>query len=168
MLPPEDRPALQLKLVQVEQSLKKDSELRDLLSRPVHIPMFMTVLPNYSDDLTKMRRGSLYKSFIEAIIRREVYRLPRPYQQRYSSDQRFKFAELLALEMARSGETKSIRVSEIPERIIEPFRSLGAKAFRPPAVIWSLHAFWIGSRQISCLLATSHSSNFSSPFICYR
>ena len=99
----------------------ENSELASLLSRPVHIPMFVTILPEYDGDINKLSRAYLYEAFIRKAISREVTRLNPAYQRRYSMDERLWFAGALALEMAKLGEVRSIRRSEIPSSIVSPF-----------------------------------------------
>ncbi len=113
------------KIQAVRDETKTNKELTDLLSRPVHIPMFVTILPEYAGSVSLLTRGYLYSTFVEKVISREVMRLDPAYQNRYSTEQRFRFVGSLALEMARKGEARSIRRSEIPANIIEPFVKAG-------------------------------------------
>ena len=121
----EDQETTRQKIETIRQEMQDDSELIDLLSRPVHIPMFVTILPDYEGNIASLTRGFLYETFIQKIINREVMRLSPAYQHRYTTEQRFRFVGSLALEMAKRGEARSIRRSEIPEKIIAPFVRTG-------------------------------------------
>lgn len=105
----------------IEHAINENVEIRDLLSRPVHVPMFVTIFPDYTGPLTSFSRNYLYGEFIRKIISREVDRLNAAYVFRYSTEKRFRFASALAYEMASRGETRSIRRSEIPDSILQPF-----------------------------------------------
>lgn len=93
----------------------------DLISRPVHIPMLVSVLPEFKGDITELSRAKLYKEFISRIIFREVRRLPSAYIKRYSVESRYKFARELAFEMFKKGEARSVKYSEIPEHLVSPY-----------------------------------------------
>lgn len=109
------------KIVQLEEELERSKDLSDLLSRPVHIPMLLTILPDFQGGIGSLNRGILYDEFIKQIIRREIIRLPAAYRGRYSEAVRVEFACLLSREIARRGEARSIRTSEIPVQIISPY-----------------------------------------------
>jgi hypothetical protein len=115
---PEDKPSIERKIQGIRTALNNNSELADLLSRPVHVPMFVTILPEYEGDIRSLNRGFLYETFINKTISREVQRLPPAYQNRYTADQRLQFAGSLAIEIDKKGDTRSIRRSEIPAAVL--------------------------------------------------
>ncbi len=95
--------------------------LVDLISRPVHIPMLVNVLPAFEGSINELNRAKLYKEFVLRIIFREVLRLPSAYIKRYSVDSRYNFARDLAFEMFKKGEARSVKYSEIPEHLLSAY-----------------------------------------------
>jgi hypothetical protein len=125
VMQPENAERVKGKIGEIRHAIQTNRELSDLLSRPVHVPMFATILPGFETPIADLNRAFLYETFIKRILSREVIRLPDGYRGRYSTDQRFKFAKMLALQMARRGEARSIRRSEIPAETIAPFVNQG-------------------------------------------
>jgi NACHT domain-containing protein len=116
---------LDQKLVELKRELRRNSELRELLSRPVHIPMLLKVLPQLpKKSLMHLRRGGLYLQFIKKTIEREVSKRSRAGSS-ISAQQRFDFAARLACEMANQGDVRAISISAIPDSLFEPFRHPG-------------------------------------------
>jgi hypothetical protein len=132
----------------------QESELRLLLSRPVHLSMLIKALPSLTGPLARLRRAALYRSFIDYTIQRDVTRsLHGQDAARYSTEQRRQFARAVAMEMWRSGETRSIRAPLLPDSLYRPYkrrtetmdevrRSLVAACFlerRPPDQLTFAH-----------------------------
>jgi hypothetical protein len=113
--------AVKAKLKQLENAVKQHSQLRELLSRPVHLPMLVTVLPTLDGYTESLNRPILYEHFIHRIITREMTRLLPAVREKYSREERFTFASSLALMMLNSGELMMIRYSEIPTNVVAPF-----------------------------------------------
>lgn len=101
--------------------LATNADLSSLLSRPVHLPMLAALLPRRRLDARMLKRVDLYQGFIEAIIEREMLKRKADFQAAYSIEARRTFARQLAVEMLKSGESRSIRVAEIPNSLFEPF-----------------------------------------------
>jgi hypothetical protein len=118
-------PAIEKRIRQIERLLPGDVELNALLRRPVHIPMLVTILPDYDDDVQSLTRTELYGRFIEKIIAREMQKLTAAYSTRYSRTERRRFAAALAMRMLLSNNLRSIRQSEIPDSLFEPFMRSG-------------------------------------------
>lgn len=109
--------ALAEKLDTLETVVGADKGVRELLSRPVHLPMLATILPDITPNLAELSRANVYGRFIEKIIRREVYRRG-PGLITYSVMDRQMFAEELALLMLAEGESRAVSVQSIPDALI--------------------------------------------------
>lgn len=96
-------------------------ETVQLLSRPVHLPMLASVLPRRRLRPSSLRRTLLYSEFIDAIIEREMLKRRPEFTNAYDGASRRDFARKVALEMARLGESRSIRTSELPEALFSKF-----------------------------------------------
>jgi len=83
--------------------------------------MLVNVLPAWDGSAESLNRPVLYERFIQNIITREMTRLLPAVRQKYSREERFTFASSLALAMLNSGELITIRNSDIPNHIVEPF-----------------------------------------------
>jgi hypothetical protein len=103
----------------LEADLRSSKTLRQLLSRPVHYPMLLKVLPGWQGSLPDLTRTALYEAFIEQTIAREMKpgRLPT-----IPAEQRARFATDLATFMFAQGESRSIRYAAIPDAIVTPHR----------------------------------------------
>ena len=101
------------------------TEVKTLLSRPVHIPMLARVLPARPIRPTSLSRARLYSEFIDAIIEREMLKRRPEFTSAYGASARRDFAREVAYEMARRGESSSIRSSELPATLFEKFVSPG-------------------------------------------
>jgi hypothetical protein len=112
------------RIQELKLELENNANIRDLLSRPVHLPMLVLLLPDWTHPISELGRATLYGKFIDKIITRELLRKRKEFRENYGLDQRHRFASSLALEMFRRGESR-IRYSEIPESVIEPFRKPG-------------------------------------------
>jgi NACHT domain len=99
------------------------AELRSILTRPVHLPMLASVVPRRRIKLRSLHRAYLYSEFIDAIIEREMLKRRAEFTMTYDAQVRRKFARSISLEMARQGESSSIRYSDIPHVLLEPFRT---------------------------------------------
>lgn len=97
-------------------------ETVSILSRPVHLPMLAAVLPRRRLTINTLRRTSLYSEFIDAIIEREMLKRRIEFTSLYDAQARRKFARAVSLEMAKRGESRAIRYSDLPASIFEPFR----------------------------------------------
>lgn len=109
---------------QLARELRANSDLSTLLSRPVHLPMLVAVLPEWKSSIRALSRAKLYELFIQKTISREVLKRG----QRLTNldvDSRRKFASELAVEMFRLGDSRSIHYSEIPDHIVQSFRRPG-------------------------------------------
>ena len=74
---PEDKDSIEKKINAIRKALNNNAELTDLLSRPVHIPMFVTILPGYEGDIRSLNWGFLDQTLdLNKTISREVQRLP--------------------------------------------------------------------------------------------
>jgi hypothetical protein len=102
----------------------KNLELKSLVSRPVHLPMLASVIPLLDLHPSDIRRSRLYYEFINEIIRREMLKRGPEFQRSYSVEDRRRFATGIAVEMWTKGESRSLRVCEIPDSLIIPFARL--------------------------------------------
>jgi hypothetical protein len=100
-------------------------ELRNLVSRPVHLPMIASYLEHHDIGPNDLTRYDLYDDFIDAIIEREMLKRRQEFQRAYSVAARRNFATELAVEMCKIGDLRSIRNSQIPDRLFEPFLEPG-------------------------------------------
>lgn len=135
----------------------RNDELASLVSRPVHLPMLAAVIPRLHLSPKYIRRSSLYKEFIDAIIEREMLKRKSEFQALYSIQARRKFATELAVEMYRRGEFRSIRATEIPDSLLADFirpgypkdavrRDLVAACFlerKPPDILFFPHKSYL-------------------------
>jgi Cdc6-like AAA superfamily ATPase len=131
----------------------RNGGLVDLVSRPVHLPMLVSIMQRREVDPEKLDRATLYREFIDAMIERETLKRQAEFQSVYSADVRRRFAQDLAVEMWTRGEHRTIRASEIPARLVEPFvgpgrpleavrRDLMASGFferKPPDILFVPH-----------------------------
>jgi hypothetical protein len=113
------------KIANVEAALRHSEELRSLLSRPVHIPMLVTILPSWKGRVSDLTRVSMYRTFINSIIEREIHRQRKEFHEYYDVSSRKRFASELAVLMLSSGESRSIRYSDIPDQLIMPYKRQG-------------------------------------------
>ena len=105
------------KLDILESVISTDYRVRELLSRPVHLPMLAAILPDITPSSHELSRAKVYGRFIEKIIRREVFRRGTALIT-YSITERQTFAEELALLMLGQGESRAVSASEIPNELI--------------------------------------------------
>lgn len=112
---------LRRKLDLLEAEFRRNGDLRELLSRPLHIPMLLRALPTLGSDFSSLTRATLYENFIAATISREAAKR-RGNELQLSGTARIDFASLLACEMILGGDARSIPVSSIPEELVERFR----------------------------------------------
>lgn len=112
-----------------KRALVRDEQLaariETLVRRPVHLPMLAAVLPRRALRLDELRRSVLYDEFITAIIERELLKRRPEFQSLYPATARREFARELSFEMWSRGQARSIRSSEIPDRLFEPFARPG-------------------------------------------
>ena len=110
---------IDMRVVELQRALDHETSLRELLSRPVHVPMILRILPRWQRPLSELSRMELYKNFIDETIRRET----KPGKLlSIGSEQRRRFAGELAVAMLSQGESRAIRQSMIPDSLIEPHR----------------------------------------------
>jgi hypothetical protein len=114
-------PQMRMRLDKLGDELDVNPRIRDLLSRPVHIPMLLRVLPSLEVSLSELTRSRLYGTFVDQTIRRESEKR-RHKALELKDGQRLEFAARLACEMLRRGDARSIAISAIPESLIERFR----------------------------------------------
>jgi len=74
---------IKTKIEQLHQTVKSNAPLRELLARPVHLPMLVNVLPTWDGTAESLNRPILYKRFIQNIITREMSRLSPAFRQKY-------------------------------------------------------------------------------------
>ncbi|MCG8328244.1 MAG: NACHT domain-containing protein [Chitinophagales bacterium] len=110
---------------QLQEEASTNEDLQSLLSRPVHLPMLVSIIPRLKIKPKFLKRSILYKEFIDAVIEREMLKRPSGFQQTYSSKTRRQFAKDLIAEMFRNGDSRSIRLSEIPSDLIKKFMNTG-------------------------------------------
>jgi len=110
---------------ELERELPYDNELASLLTRPVHLPMLVSILPEWSASVRELSRKVLYHKFIDKIITRELLRQRKEFQHLYNVELRHRFASELAVAMFGIGDVRSIRYSEIPEEIVRGFQRRG-------------------------------------------
>ena len=89
--------------------VRGNDDLADLVSRPVHLPMLVSLLQRRAVDPSRLKRSILYREFISAIIEREMLKRRHEFQHAYSAKARIAFAQKLAVEMWRRGESRSIK-----------------------------------------------------------
>jgi hypothetical protein len=104
---------------EVDHELSRSKQLRDLLSRPVHFPMLLSVLPRSRQKLASISRATLYEAFVSQVIQREM-KPGRP--PTISLKQREIFARDLAVSMFALGDSRSIRYGLIPDSIVAVHR----------------------------------------------
>ncbi|NTU50294.1 MAG: NACHT domain-containing protein [Desulfobulbaceae bacterium] len=109
----------------VEKELSHNKDLCALLERPVHIPMLVTVLPRWEGNVTDLTRVAVFRTFINFTISREIQRQRKEFHEYYDIQSRRRFAAELAMLMISSGESRSIRYSDIPEKVIARYQRLG-------------------------------------------
>lgn len=112
---------LQEQVTEIGRMLDQQPRLEDLFARPVHLPMLIAVLPEWSGPLASLDRAALYGRFIDKIIAREIQKRRAEMQGRFSAEDRRFFARRLAAAMYKQGQTRSIRFSSIPESVVAPF-----------------------------------------------
>ncbi len=111
----------------LQSRLEKSSDLQQLLSRPVHLPMLVTVLPEVENEISSLRRAKLYDLFISKTIGREMAKstFHGSTVAEYDVRTRRQFARALAVQMFRQGESRTIHYADIPNDLIERFRRPG-------------------------------------------
>lgn len=159
------------RIADVETELGSNQELRSLLARPVHIPMLVTILPKWEGSVSDLTRASIYRTFIDIIILREIHRQRKEFHEYYDVSSRRKFASELAALMLSSGESRSVRYSDIPDQLVTPYRRhwLSAEATKrdlvracflerkPPDILFFPHksfAEYLAAEQIAAELAS--------------
>ena len=110
---------------ELKDELPTNSDLAMLLSRPVHLPMLVAVLPDWTSEIRNLSRGKLYALFIDKTITREMLKKRSELTDTYDVATRRRFSSDLAVQMFKLGDSRSIRFSEIPDELIKPFKSLG-------------------------------------------
>jgi hypothetical protein len=147
---PENSDVLEQKIPQLAQLSQGDSEISQLLSRPVHLPMIAELLPSLQISADALKRAKIYKNFVDLCISREMRKQTSP---RPTAIDHERFAQEIALAMLISGESRSVRYSDVNEKLILPFvgkgqtveeckRLLIATCFlerRPPDVLYFPH-----------------------------
>jgi hypothetical protein len=109
------------RISELKRAMRRGSSLPELLSRPVHIPMLLRVLPQLDKGaLTNLNRGELYLHFVRLTIERES-RKRRLAGSPVTSEQRLDFAARLACEMTKQGDTRKISASSIPNELYERY-----------------------------------------------
>lgn len=109
----------------LEGELPTNNDLKSLLSRPVHLPMLVAVLPEWRSGIDNLKRASLYETFINKTISREIMKGGPLSDATYDTGTRRQFASELALLMFRSGESRSLHFSDIPDDLIRRFAKPG-------------------------------------------
>jgi NACHT domain len=155
---PDSAPRVGAFLLDLAQEASNNSELHELVCRPVHLPMLEAVVATRRELRAKdIRRAELYDGFINAIIDREMLKRPVEFQSLYGRSDRRRFAIELAAEMFKKGQSRSIRMSEIPDGLIERFvrpgrpkdavrRDLVSACFlerKPPDVLFFPHKSFV-------------------------
>ena len=112
--------AVHERLDELGAEVTKNVELQQLLARPVHFPMLVRVLPSWPGPLRNLNRATLYREFIDQILRREMVRLTRP--SRFGLFERRRFAQDLAILMHSQGDARAIASSRIPDELLQPYR----------------------------------------------
>jgi hypothetical protein len=144
---------IKLFIEELATEVRINKELASLVSRPVHLPMLVSVIPRLNLSPKLIRRSDLYKEFIDAIIEREMLKRHAEFRVSYSIESRRRFAVGLAFEMCRKGESRSLRTTEIPDHLLEGFvrpgypkeavrRDLVAACFlerKPPDILFVPH-----------------------------
>jgi NACHT domain-containing protein len=147
---PKEAVTIRRKMVQLRFLVEKDESVRELLARPVHLPMIAELLPEMHITVDDLQRARVYDAFISRVIRREVSRQQSIYP---TLEDHRAFAEELALLMLVKGDSRSVRTSEIPDVLIAPFirngqtvdecrRKLVAASFlerKPPDILYFPH-----------------------------
>lgn len=115
---------------QIERRASTDAEFKELLARPVHLPMLVALLPDNLVDLQTLNRAELYRAFIDKIIHetiaREVAKAPSQEMLKYDANVRRKFATSLAmLTFQQGGGGRSIRHADIPDEIFKAHQKKG-------------------------------------------
>lgn len=122
---PTDRTRILEIIEDLKEELPRNPDLDALLSRPVHLPMLVTVLPGWRSSIRDLSRAKLYELFIQKTIAREMLKRKQEFQEHYDAKARKRFASDLAVQMFRLGDSRSIRYSEIPDDLVRPFKHQG-------------------------------------------
>lgn len=96
----------------------KDNDYGDLLERPVQARMLAELATSHSRPLGELTRFTLYKRFMDELIRREMKKEAR---QQFSSDVRRRFSQQLSWWMWSTNHTLGVRLQEIPTEIFTPY-----------------------------------------------
>ncbi|WP_431239264.1 NACHT domain-containing protein [Mycolicibacterium aichiense] len=120
-LGPSAEAQLSRKMDELSKALKNSPYFRDLMSRPVHIPMLLKILPTLNQEIGELSRTTLYSQFVTKTIEREEAKV-RPANRTFSVEERLDFARRLAFEMASLGDSRSINISSVPPELFERFR----------------------------------------------
>lgn len=156
--------------LRVEAQVNRD--LASIIARPVHLPMLAVVVPRTRLMPHELRRSALYREFILDIIQREMLKRRHEFQATYPSDARFRFARQLCVEMAKRGESRSIRYSEIPDELLASFvrpgvpmqavrRDLVVACFlerKPPDILYVPHKSFLEFLVADALLEAMQAS----------
>ncbi|MFK0122425.1 NACHT domain-containing protein [Streptomyces nigra] len=113
---------LETKLPQLQRLASENDEIARLLARPVHLPMIAELIPNLEISADSLKRAKVYEGFIQLCIEREIRKQAAP---RPSAEEHARFAQELALTMLRSGESRSVRYSEVTDVLVLPFLRKG-------------------------------------------
>lgn len=108
--------------------IKNSSELKNILSRPVHIPMFISVLPDCYQEIDNLTSFRLYSLFVEKTIKRELHKNINNNNYMFKYEDIFNFSRDIAVFMYNNDEFRSIRYSEIPDYIIDKYMISGYSA----------------------------------------
>ena len=147
---PKEAAKIRRKMTQLRSLVARDDSVRELLARPVHLPMIAELLPEMNITADDLQRSRVYDAFISRVIRREVSRQQSIYP---TLEDHRTFAEELALLMLVKGDSRSVRTSGIPDVLIAPFirhgqtadecrRKLVASSFlerKPPDILYFPH-----------------------------
>jgi len=98
----------------------ENSDLGDLLSRPVQAKMFCEMFLDKFVDPKPYLTGELYEIFVRRIIEREIDKRTR---SPFGYVDRRKFAEAIAWWLWTTAQTMSVEEGEIPEEIVRSFTS---------------------------------------------
>lgn len=116
---------IELFIQELKDEANANFELEQLISRPVHLPMLLHVIPRKKIKPKNLNRAVLYREFISAIIEREMLKRRSEFQNLYSSDSRRDFSKIIAVEMLKKGESRSYRTSELKQSLLSKFHRPG-------------------------------------------
>ncbi|HJR07738.1 MAG TPA: NACHT domain-containing protein [Pyrinomonadaceae bacterium] len=119
---PNDKSHVSGLIKEIKKELPSNADLEVLLSRPVHLPMLIAILPQWRLRIKDLSRAKLYELFIDKVIAREMLKRKQEFKEHYDIAARRRFASDLAVQMFKLGDSRSIRFSEIPDEIVRPYK----------------------------------------------